>query len=499
MADILLLDNIDSFTYNLADQLRANGHNVVIYRNHVPAQTLIDRLATMQNPVLMLSPGPGAPSEAGCMPELLTRMRGKLPIIGICLGHQAIVEAYGGYVGQAGEILHGKASSIEHDGQAMFAGLPNPLPVARYHSLVGSNIPAGLTINASFEGMVMAVRHDADRVCGMQFHPESILTSNGARLLEQTLDWALQKLEQTNTLQPILEKLYQAQTLSQQESHQLFSAVVRGELKPEQLAAALVSMKVRGESPQEIAGAATALLENAAPFPRPDYPFADIVGTGGDGSNSINISTASAFVAAACGLKVAKHGNRSVSSRSGSSDLLAAFGINLDMNAERSREALDDLGVCFLFAPKYHTGFRHAMPVRQQLKTRTLFNVLGYQRAAVVHSGGMDEVSLHAPTLVAELNNGEVLNYQLEAADFGLTPYHQDALAGGTPEENRDILARLLQGKGEAAHEAAVAANVAMLMRLHGEEDLKANAQKVLDVLRSGAAYDRVTALAARG
>lgn len=177
MADILLLDNIDSFTYNLADQLRSNGHNVVIYRNHIPAQTLIERLATMSNPVLMLSPGPGVPSEAGCMPELLTRLRGKLPIIGICLGHQAIVEAYGGYVGRAGEILHGKASSIEHDGQAMFAGLSNPLPVARYHSLVGSNIPAGLTINAHFNGMVMAVRHDADRVCGFQFHPESILTT----------------------------------------------------------------------------------------------------------------------------------------------------------------------------------------------------------------------------------------------------------------------------------------------------------------------------------
>ncbi len=153
--------------------------------------------------------------------------------------------------------------------------------------------------------------------------------------------------------------------------------MVRGELKPEQLAAALVSMKIRGEHPNEIAGAATALLENAAPFPRPDYLFADIVGTGGDGSNSINISTASAFVAAACGLKVAKHGNRCVSSKSGSSDLLAAFGINLDMNADKSRQALDELGVCFLFAPKYHTGFRHAMPVRQQLKTRTLFNVLG--------------------------------------------------------------------------------------------------------------------------
>lgn len=191
MADILLLDNIDSFTYNLVDQLRSSGHRVVIYRNHLPADAIIDRLKQMERPVLVLSPGPGAPADAGCMPELLQRLRGQLPIIGICLGHQAIVEAYGGYVGQAGEILHGKASSIDHDGEAMFAGLPHPLPVARYHSLVGSDIPAALTVNAHFNHMVMAVRHDADRVCGFQFHPESILTTHGARLLEQTLDWAL--------------------------------------------------------------------------------------------------------------------------------------------------------------------------------------------------------------------------------------------------------------------------------------------------------------------
>ncbi len=191
MADILLLDNIDSFTYNLVDQLRAFGHNVVIYRNNVPADTLIERLQSMENPVLMLSPGPGAPSEAGCMPEMLTRLRGRLPIIGICLGHQAIVEAYGGHVGQADEILHGKASAIAHDDCGMFAGLTNPLPVARYHSLVGSNVPEELTVNATFNGMVMAVRHDKDRVCGFQFHPESILTTQGAILLEQTLAWAL--------------------------------------------------------------------------------------------------------------------------------------------------------------------------------------------------------------------------------------------------------------------------------------------------------------------
>ncbi|GLR09213.1 anthranilate synthase component II [Mixta theicola] len=191
MADILLLDNIDSFTYNLVDQLRTFGHRVVIYRNTVPADTLIERLQQMENPVLMLSPGPGAPARAGCMPELLQRLRGRLPIIGICLGHQAIIEAYGGHVGQAGEILHGKASAVTHDNQAMFAGLSNPLPVARYHSLVGSNTPDELAINATFNDMVMAVRHDADRVCGFQFHPESILTTQGARLLEQTLAWAL--------------------------------------------------------------------------------------------------------------------------------------------------------------------------------------------------------------------------------------------------------------------------------------------------------------------
>lgn len=336
---------------------------------------------------------------------------------------------------------------------------------------------------------------------------------------------------QTQDIAGILENLYRAQVMTQEESQQLFTAIVNGELEPAQLAAALISMKVRGEQPAEIAGAAQALLAHAEPFPRPDYQFADIVGTGGDGTNSINISTASAFVAAACGVRVAKHGNRSVSSRSGSSDLLAAFGIRLDMPAQASRDALDDLGVCFLFAPQYHTGFRHAMPVRKTLKTRTLFNVLGplinparpplaligvyspelvkpiaetlrtlgYERAAVVHGGGMDEVAIHAPTRVAELKNGEITTYELTPQDFGLDNYPIEALLGGEPEENRDILERLLQGKGSPAHEAAVAANVAMLLRLFGQENLKQNAQQALEVIRSGAAYQRVTALAARG
>lgn len=332
-------------------------------------------------------------------------------------------------------------------------------------------------------------------------------------------------------MQTILEQLYQGKRISRKQSEQVFRAIIQGQLAAEQLTAVLISMKVRGEFPEEIAGAVSALLDDAKPFPRPDYLFADIVGTGGDGSNSINISTASAIVAAGCGVRIAKHGNRSVSSLSGSADLLTKFGIRLDMPAEQARQALDELGLCFLFAPQYHTGFRYAMPIRQQLKTRTLFNllgplinparpplvligvysadlvlpiaqtlqILGYQRAAVVHGDGMDEVVLHAVTQVAELRNGSIERYELTPTDFGLVFQPIEALCGGSAEKNRDILARLLQGKGEPAHEFVVAANVALLLKLFGYENLRENTCQVLDEIHSGSPYARVMALAERG
>lgn len=543
MANILFLDNVDSFTYNLVDQLRHNQHNVTIYRNTIPADVIIEKLSQMQNPILMLSPGPGAPSEAGSMPELLKRLKGKLPIIGICLGHQAIVESYGGMIVPAGDILHGKASLIEHDGQAMFKDLANPLPVARYHSLKGENIPKTLTVNAMCNNIVMAVRNDQDRVCGFQFHPESILTIQGVKLLEQTIEWALNPPQkqpeakqeaivdkQEYNIQPILNKLYLGQVLSQEESKILFNLIIQGKIEPTVLATAIISMKVRGEKPDEIAGAAQALLENADPFEVPDYDFTDIVGTGGDGTNSINISTASAFVTAALGYKVAKHGNRGVSSKSGSSDVLSALGIKLNMSAEASRKALDELGVCFLFAQQYHSGFRHAAPVRQQLKTRTIFNVLGplinpsrpkrillgvyhpdlirpiaetlkmlnYTHAYVVHGSGMDEVAIHGETQVAEVKNGEIRYFTLTPEDFGLQQYTLKDIEGGTPEMNRDLLLAILQGHGKPAHEAAIAANVAMLISLFGEPDLKQNAKRAIELMRSGKAYELLQKLAAR-
>ena len=543
MANILFIDNVDSFTYNLVDQLRNSKHCVTVYRNTIPADVIIEKLSQMQNPILMLSPGPGTPSEAGCMPELLKRLKGKLPIIGICLGHQAIVESYGGSIVPAGDILHGKASLIEHDEQAMFKGLPNPLPVARYHSLKGENIPNTLTINALCNNIVMAVRNDHDRVYGFQFHPESILTTQGVKLLEQTIEWALNPPQpksqskpeaiidkQEYNIQPIINKLYLGQTLTQDESKILFNLIIQGKIEPTVLATAVISMKVRGEKPDEIAGAAQALLENADSFDIPDYDFTDIVGTGGDGTNSINISTASAFVAAALGYKVAKHGNRGVSSKSGSSDVLSALGIKLNMPAEASRKALDELGVCFLFAQQYHSGFRHAAPVRQQLKTRTIFNVLGplinpsrpkrillgvyhpdlikpiaetlkmlgYTHAYVVHGSGMDEVAIHGETQVAEIRNGDIRYFTLTPQDFGLKQYTLKDIEGGTPEMNRDMLIAILQGHGKPAHEAAIAANVAMLMSLFGQSDLKQNAQQAIDMMHSGKAYTLLQQLAAR-
>lgn len=188
---VFFLDNFDSFVYNLVDQFRTLGHPVTVYRNDVPATRIKEAMDACSDPVvLVLSPGPGNPRQAGCMLELIALCQGRYPIIGVCLGHQALIEYFGGEVASAGEILHGKASSIEHDGERMFAGLQHPLPVGRYHSLAGTRVGDVLTVNARYREIPMAVVSDELKVAGFQFHPESILTPDGAQLLTQTLAWA---------------------------------------------------------------------------------------------------------------------------------------------------------------------------------------------------------------------------------------------------------------------------------------------------------------------
>ena len=325
----------------------------------------------------------------------------------------------------------------------------------------------------------------------------------------------------------LLEQLYSGHSLSTSESTALFNAVIQGELSNEQIAAMLIALKVRGANTEEITGAVAASLQNAKAFPHPNYSFADIVGTGGDGQNTINISTASAIVAASMGAKVAKHGNRSVSSKSGASDVLTALGVNVNVTPEQARQALDEIGVCFLFAQQYHSGFRHVAPVRAALKTRTIFNILGplinparptyhllgvyapelvktyaetavaleHQHSFVVHGSGLDEVALHGETQVAEIKNGKIEYFTLTPEDFGLKAQSLESLHGGEPQENAQMLTALLQGKGKAEHENAVAANTALLLKLFGHDDLKQNVQNVLAHLASGKAFETLQKL----
>jgi anthranilate synthase component 2 len=185
---LYLLDNFDSFTYNLVDQFRSLGFEVVIYRNDLQASFIADKLLNESGKAaLVLSPGPGAPHEAGCLMALIALVAGKVPMLGICLGHQAMIEHFGGKVERAHQVVHGKASPTVHNRQGIFADLPSPLPVARYHSLVATRIPECLDVIATTESMPMAISHKHFKAVGFQFHPESILTTLGSQLLTQTL------------------------------------------------------------------------------------------------------------------------------------------------------------------------------------------------------------------------------------------------------------------------------------------------------------------------
>ncbi|WP_111977354.1 anthranilate phosphoribosyltransferase [Algibacillus agarilyticus] len=323
---------------------------------------------------------------------------------------------------------------------------------------------------------------------------------------------------------PFIQNALDGQDSTKAQSTEFFSQVILGDIDPILLAAVLGALKVKHEQPDEIAGAAAAMRKNALIFDKPqDGLIADSCGTGGDGANTINISTTAAIVAAACGLKMTKHGNRSVSSKSGSADLLESFGVNLTPSPDQARICLDKSNICFFFAPQYHAGIKHAMPVRKTLKTRTIFNILGpltnpaapqiqlmgvycpslikpiaetlkllgLERAMVVHGSGLDEIALHGPTQVAELVNGEIKEYALTSDDFGVPSVTLDDIKGGTPAENAEFTKQILAGEGNTAHINAVAINVsALLVMANLAIDFKDGVQKAKAVLTNGKALE---------
>lgn len=331
-------------------------------------------------------------------------------------------------------------------------------------------------------------------------------------------------------MKEVLEQLIAGQSLSQTQAQEFFQQVITGQVASEMLASVLTALKIKGETADEIAGAAVAIRDNATTFPQLDYTVSDCVGTGGDGANTINISTTSAILAAACGLKMAKHGNRSVSSMSGSADLLEALGVKLTMSPEVAKQCLDQANLCFIYAPAYHTGFKYAAPVRKAMGVRTLFNILGplvnpaaprcmllgvytpalidimaaalpltgVERAWVVHGSGLDEIAVHGSTQVTEINQGKLIEKQVCPADFGLAEFTLDDIKGGTPQENADMISAILAGKGTDAHNAAVVLNCAALLYLHGKADsLKNAADLAMNTLLSGKAADTLAAMVA--
>lgn len=325
--------------------------------------------------------------------------------------------------------------------------------------------------------------------------------------------------------QHALSRLFAGERLPAAEVELLFGELVAGRLDEPSIAGMLIALKVGGEDEAALTGAARALRTASAHFPRPDYRFADTCGTGGDGSGLINVSTAVGFVVAAAGLPVVKHGNRSITSRCGSADVLEQLGARLDVDAEESRRVLDETGICFLFAPLYHPGLRHAGPVRRALKTRTIMNLLGpclnpahppvqllgvaeerllepvaltlaalgVEDALIVHGAGLDEVALHAETEGVRLRSGTIARVTLSPEQAGLSRRPLDDLKGGGPEENAARLTALLRGQGGQAETDMVALNAGALLMTAGlASNLLEGTAKARDAIDSGAAGDRL-------
>lgn len=318
---------------------------------------------------------------------------------------------------------------------------------------------------------------------------------------------------------PLLAKLVDGRILSADEAHAFFAACLRGEPTPAQVAAAVTALRIRGETVEEIAAFATAMREAARTLDHP-YDAIDTCGTGGDGQHTFNISTAAALVLAGAGLKVAKHGNRAMSSKSGSSDVLSVLGVNLQASPAQQRRSLDEAGIAFLFAPAYHGAMRHVGPVRAEIGFRTVFNLLGplsnpagakrqvmgvydprlleplaevlgrlgATRAWTVHGQGLDELTTTGETEVAEWKDGAVRRFTVTPEDAGLPRTSLDALRGGDAEENAAALRALLDGAKGAYRDIVLLNAAAALVVADRAADLAEGAAQAAAVIDDGRA-----------
>ncbi len=528
---LALIDNYDSFTYNLVQYLGELGADIRVFRND---QISLDELIAFKPDHLVVSPGPGEPlKDGGVSPEAVKYFTGRIPVLGVCLGHQCLGAVYGGKVDRAPRLMHGKTSPVTHNGQGIFKDIPSPFEAMRYHSLVVYEpVPAELEVIAqTSEGEIMGLKHRQHPTYGVQFHPESILTEHGKQLLKNFLDIKIAPPAQgePSMLKPFIAKTINKTDLTAAEAEGAMNIIMTGQATPAQIGAYLVALRMKGETIPEITGSVRAMRANGVKvkLASPNERIYDIVGTGGDGAHTFNISTAAAFVLAGTGRKVAKHGNRAASSQCGSADVLSALGVNLDLTPEQVAKAIDTIGIGFMFAPKFHPAMKYAVGPRKEIGQRTIFNILGpltnpananiqltgvfdanlteplaqvlnelgSKAALVIHGAhNMDELNTTGVNRVSHLKNGAVKTYDLDPADFGFPLAAVKDLRGGTPDESALMMRDLLSGKLIGARRDSVLLNAAGALAAE-TGDFKSALEEVTASLDSGKALAKLDAL----
>lgn len=513
----LLIDSYDSFTYNLYDLIKRIGQEVeVVYNDKVP----FDAIDQGSYEGIILSPGPSHPREAGDLIKVIEKYGHKLPILGICLGHQAIGEAFGSKVVKADHIMHGKLDTIETEGDPIFKGLEKQFSAVRYHSLVidKQRISGELKViaRANFDQEIMAVKHRDYPIYGLQFHPESYETKVGEHIMMNFIQMVKESPQAIGHSKEAGEG-----HMDVLESENVANDIFNARISKENAIDYLLKIRKKGETPDEIAGFAKAMKSNATQISGDYSILCDTCGTGGDGLHTFNISTASAFVLASAGIHVAKHGNRSVSSKCGSADVIEALGGNIDLTANQANAVLKKSGIVFLFAQKFHPKMKYVMPIRKSIEGPTIFNVIGplsnpaplthqvigvYKKelmepmlmamksiglkaGATVHGhGGMDELSLEGTNKVLMYKNDVVRYFEVNATDYGLKAYTNEDLRGGDATINAHALKQAFQGENEA-FAMAIALNAGFSLYLFDKADsINDGVQMAMTIIKDGRA-----------
>jgi anthranilate phosphoribosyltransferase len=326
-------------------------------------------------------------------------------------------------------------------------------------------------------------------------------------------------------LQEAIKRLVEGENLTENEVYLSIDEIMSGEALPSQVGAFLTAMRMKGETVEEITGAAKAMRDKALPLKLSSEYVIDTCGTGGDGGKTFNISTAVAIIAATAGVKVAKHGNRAVSSQSGSADVLLQLGFNIEVSQEKAKKLIDENGMAFLFAQKYHSAMKNVGPIRKELGIRTIFNLLGpltnpaftkgqvlgvyskdlthplaqvllklgVTKAMVVHGeDGLDEISTTAVTYVSEIKEGEVIDYEIDPTEYGIPKANSTDIAGGTAKENAEIIIDIFKGKKGAKRDIVLINSAAALYVGKVVENLSDGIKLSEELLDNGAVYGKL-------